>query len=220
MLGPLFALLSAASFGLNAAAIRRGVLKGDALQAMAITVPAGVPLFLIFCLFGGGFAALAHYQLPGYLWMAAAGIIHFVIGRYGNYQATKYLGAALSAPIQQLSILVSLVLALVFAGEVLTPLRGLGIALVMGGPLLMVRRGKKPLTTKSGFEPDLPRGTFWGAVCALGYGTSPLFIDLGLGGARDAGASLAGGLISYTAAAIVVLALGILYGRRWPISTA
>ena len=117
MLGALLALASAAFFGLNNAAIRRGVVKGSVLQAMAITVPFGVPMFLVFAAFMGGFEAIAGWGVAPWVWMTLAGVVHFVIGRYGNYKATQLLGATLSTPIQQVSILVSLVLAFSFLGE-------------------------------------------------------------------------------------------------------
>ena len=41
MLGGFIALLSAATFAFNNASMRRGVLTGSVLQAMAITVPIG-----------------------------------------------------------------------------------------------------------------------------------------------------------------------------------
>ena len=46
MLGAILALLSAASFGLNDASIRRGVLTGTPFQAMVISVPLGILVFL------------------------------------------------------------------------------------------------------------------------------------------------------------------------------
>jgi drug/metabolite transporter (DMT)-like permease len=45
--GALFAFLSACLQGVNSACLRRGVLTGSASQAMAITVPMGVPLALL-----------------------------------------------------------------------------------------------------------------------------------------------------------------------------
>ncbi len=65
----------------------------------------------------GGFQAMAGGAVDSWIWMALAGIVHFVIGRYGNYRATQTLGATLSTPIQQVSILISLGLAFVFLGE-------------------------------------------------------------------------------------------------------
>ena len=206
MLGALLALASAATFGLNNAALRRGVLTGGVLQAMAITVPLGVPLFLLACVFVGGLDSLARFSLPSWAWLALAGVIHFVIGRYGNYRATRALGATLSSPMHQLSVPIALALALIFLDEVLTPLRLIGFVLVMTGPLVAVRgqHNKKKRNKNRDFHPNLGEGVFWGAVCAVGYGSSPLFIVKGLGPDRGLVDSLAAGLVSYTAAAVIV----------------
>ena len=206
MLGALLALASAATFGLNNAALRRGVLTGGVLQAMAITVPLGVPLFLLANVFAGGLDSLARFSLPSWAWLALAGVIHFVIGRYGNYRATRALGATLSSPMHQLSVPIALALALIFLDEVLTPLRLIGFVLVMIGPFVAVRgqNNKKKSNKIKDFHPHLGEGIFWGAVCAVGYGSSPLFIIKGLGPDRVLVDSLAAGLVSYTAAAIIV----------------
>jgi uncharacterized membrane protein len=209
MTGALLALLSAASFGLNNAMFRRGVLSGSVLQALAITVPLGVPLFALGCLVFGAFGALSALAPVSWAWMSAAGITHFVVGRYGNYRATRAMGAALSSPIQQLSVLVSLILALIFLGESLTPLRAAGIILVIFGPLIILRgRPDRPESHgKPRFVVKYVEGYAWGLVCALGYGVSPLFIRFGLEGAVTGGNirdSIAGGLISYVAASLVI----------------
>ncbi len=205
MLGALLALASAATFGLNNAALRRGVLTGGVLQAMAITVPLGVPLFLLACVFFGGLDSLARFSLPSWAWLALAGVIHFVIGRYGNYRATRALGATLSSPMHQLSVPIALALALIFLDEVLTPLRLIGFVLVMIGPLVAVRgQNNRKSNEIKDFHSHLGEGIFWGGVCAVGYGSSPLFIIKGLGPDRVLVDSLAAGLVSYTAAAIIV----------------
>lgn len=209
MLGALLALASAASFGLNNAALRRGVLTGGILQAMAITVPLGVPFFLLACGLFGGFDSLARFTLPSWAWLTLAGIVHFVIGRYGNYRTTRALGGTLSGPIHQLSVPIALILALLFLDETLTPLRIIGFVLVMTGPLVAVRAGnsRKADRKREDFEPKTGEGLLWGTVCAFGYGCSPLFIVKGLGAERDLVDSLAAGLVSYSAAAVVVLVL-------------
>lgn len=204
MLGALLALASAATFGLNNAAIRRGVLTGSVLQAMAVTVPLGVPLFALAFLPFGGLDALAAMPVPAWAWMSLAGVIHFVIGRYGNYRATRAIGATLSSPIQQLSVPVALILALVFLDEVLTPLRLAGFVLVMVGPLVTLRNSSAP---KPSFEPHYGEGVLWGSVAALGYGSSPLFIMKGLGTEGGLVDSLAGGFVSYAAATLVIVVL-------------
>lgn len=212
MLGALLALASAASFGLNNAALRRGVLTGGVLQAMAITVPLGVPFFLLACALFGGFESLADFSLPSWAWLTLAGIVHFVIGRYGNYRTTRALGATLSGPIHQLSVPIALVLALIFLDETLTPLRLIGFLLVMTGPLVAVRGSNKRNNHSETFEPHVAEGMVWGTVCALGYGSSPLFIVKGLGAERSIVESLAAGLVSYSAAAVVVIVLVLIAG--------
>lgn len=210
----MLALASAATFGLNNAMLRRGVLTGSVLQAMSITVPLGVPLFLLACASVGGFDSLERFSLPSWAWLALAGLVHFVIGRYGNYRATHALGATLSSPIQQLSVPISLVLALIFLDEVLTPLRLVGFVLVMIGPLIAVggRNNSKKSAQHKQFHPRLGEGLSWGAVCAVGYGSSPLFIVKGLGADGSLVDSIAGGLISYSAATIAVIALVLFAG--------
>ena len=102
MFGAILAFASAAFFGLNNATVRRGVLKSTVLQGMAITVPLGVPIFAAFALAMGGFQAMAAWPVASlWMWMTLAGVVHFVVGRYGNYRATQALGATLSTPIQQ-----------------------------------------------------------------------------------------------------------------------
>ena len=213
MLGAFLALLSAATFGLNNAALRRGVLKGSVLQAMAVTVPMGVPLFALAALAGiaaGGELRVTPEPLG---WFALAGVVHFVIGRYSNYRATRAMGANLSGPVQQMSVLVSLGLALALLGEQLTPTALVGIALVVIGPFIMLqgrRRGGD--RTASGFVPAYREGFFWGAISALGYGSSPLFIAWGVSGTGVA-QSLFGGLVSYAAATVVLIGVLAIPGR-------
>lgn len=216
MLGAALALASAACFGLNNATVRRGVIKATVLQGMAITVPLGVPIFVSFAFFMGGFDALQSWQLSSWVWMALAGIVHFVLGRYGNYRATQALGATLSTPVQQLSILIAMILALLFLGEHINGLNLLGIVLIMGGPAMLVRRRKTVAAAASSknFEPQFASGIAWGAVCTLGYGTSPLLIRLGLGGSSSMADGVAGVLVSYAAATAVVAVLVVLAGGR------
>ena len=131
MLGGFLALLSAVAFGLNNASVRRGVLQGSVLQAMAITVPLGVPFFLLLMVFSGKLSVLTDLSLPAFVWLSAAGVLHFVFGRYCNYRSTKCIGGNLSGPWRQSNLILALVLAVVLLDEVLTPLKVLGIVLIV-----------------------------------------------------------------------------------------
>ena len=215
MLGAILALGSAAFFGLNNALLRRGVIKGSVLQAMAVTVPFGVPMFVVSAALMGGFEAMASWGVAPWVWMVLAGVVHFVVGRYGNYKATQLLGANLSAPFQQLSILVALLLAIIFLAETVNVVNLAGIALVILGPTVVLRRRRAVTSTARGkaFTPQYGPGAFWGSVCALGYGTSPLFVALGIGegGIAD---GVGGLLVSYVAATVVVIVWVLLAGGR------
>ncbi|WP_212524357.1 EamA family transporter [Actibacterium sp. MT2.3-13A] len=214
MLGAILAFASAGFFGLNNATVRRGVLKSTALHGMAITVPAGIPLFMVFAALFGSYAAMAKWPLAAWGWMVGAGIVHFVLGRFGNYRATQALGATLSTPIQQLSILVSLALASAFLGESVNLVNGLGILIILLGPAVVMRRRNSAKGLPEGFVPEYGPGLFWGFICALGYGASPLMIVLGLGQTRSLADSVGGVLVSYVAAAVVVAVLIAFSGGR------
>ena len=62
MLGALFAVLSAATFALNNAALRRGVVTGTPSQAMAVTVPIGVLCLLPVALVLGELSRLSQFS--------------------------------------------------------------------------------------------------------------------------------------------------------------
>ena len=144
MLGGFLALCSAACFAFNNASVRRAVLTGSIAQGMAITVPLGVPLFFLGALMTGNLAAVLGFSPTALAALATAGVMHFVWGRYCNYRATRAIGTNLTAPIQQFNLLITLVLAIWLLGEYLTPLKLLGIVLVLLGPTFAMRKSKKP----------------------------------------------------------------------------
>ncbi len=230
LLGIVFSLLSAAAFALNATAARRAVLSGTVLQGLMVTVPIGVPLFLILMLATGESHLLRLFPLEAYVWFALAGMVHFVIGRYGNYSSSAAIGTNLASPILQMEVLITLVLAMVLLGESLTPLRALGIALVMMGPGLIVSREdlrNKPVGSEAAadsatppakpvFKPRYAEGYAYATLAAVAYGVSPICIGLGLKAAGGTGA-IAGGLVSYIAAALLVGL--VLIVTRQPAST-
>jgi uncharacterized membrane protein len=230
VLGGFFALLAAFTFAFNNASARRGVLTGSITQAMAITVPIGVPLFFLAAALSGSLAAVFGFPPDALLALTVAGIIHFVWGRYCNYRATRAMGANLVGPLQQMSLVLTLGLAIWLLGETLTPLRILGIVLVVLGPTLTMRgdaekRTRPPRATdqaespveklesgKPVFAVNYAEGVIFALLSTLGYGISPILVRYGLQ-SKDLGVSLAGGLISYTAATVFMAPLFLLPGR-------
>lgn len=183
-------------------------MTSSVLHALAISVLLGVPLFVLAYVVSGGLQVPSSLPYMAWVWFAIAGVVHFAIGRYGNYRATQALGSNLSAPLQQISIPVSLALALFFLNETLTVLKFAGIMLVLTGPVLATwrRGGDNAGATPSGFEPAYREGILWGVIGGIAYGVSPLLIVKGLGSDSGLTDGIAGGLISYSAAAIVIVA--------------
>ena len=228
MLGIVFSLLAAATFALNAAAARRAVLSGTVIQGLMITVPLGVPLFLILSFAVGDLHKVTEFPLAAYFWFACAGIVHFVLGRYCNYAAGAAIGTNLTTPVLQGEVLVTLVLAIVVLGEYLTPMRVLGITLILLAPSLIRVPDSRPAVppaagaaaaqpadpaspAKVPFQPRYLEGYIAATSAAFFYGLSPVCIGLGLKAAGGTGA-IAGGFVSYCAAAILVGILLVVTG--------
>src|SRR5262245_60234299 len=96
VLGVLLAALSAATFAFNNASARRGVLTGSVAQALAITVPIGVPIFFLAALATGALGALAAFSGEALGLLALAGVLHFVVGRYCKFREARAMGAPLA----------------------------------------------------------------------------------------------------------------------------
>lgn len=217
MLGGLLALMAAATFALNSATARRAVLSGSVMQGIAITVPLGIVGFLLGALATGQLGVLANVSPTAAMWLSLAGIAHFVWGRFFIYRAQELIGANLAGTLQQLDLVLSLVLAVVVLGEVMTPLRLVGIVLVICGPALAFGGSRaKPRTAEPGtgtsFTPRHMEGYAYVGLSSLGYGLSPIFTSLGL---RELGpgGSMAAGLVAYTAATLAVIALVVVTGN-------
>ncbi len=214
MLGAFLALCSAATFALNNAFARRGVLTGSVFQALSISVPIGVPMFLLGAIITGSLGFFLEFSAKAYFFFALAGILHFAWGRYCNYRAVKAIGSNLAGPLQESSVLIALFLAVVILGESLDGLKIFGIMLVLCGPLFVVEVGKKKKepAKKLAFTPLYAEGYLFAGLSALGYGCSPILIRSAVENSGP-GASLAGGTISYLAASVVVFAVIIATGN-------
>ena len=145
--GALLALVSAFSFSVNFILVRRGFADAGATAAQGafITVLLGVPFGLAAVLITGQLFNFGEISLNGYLLLAAAGIVHFGIGRYCNYRGIAAIGAPRAATIQAIAVPYSVVMAMVLLGERPTILMFVGIALILGSPALMIDRGKQLL---------------------------------------------------------------------------
>ena len=223
MLGILFGILAAASFGFNSASARRGVIGGTPFQAMAISMPLGLIMFAVLAGIAGQWFEISRLDLSAIGFLAAGGFAHFVWGRYFNVRSLAAVGSNLAAPVQQFQLLLALTLAVLFLGETLTPLNILGIVLVISAPIyILSRRAKekaaqnpieKP-TEPSGFTPRMAEGYICAFLAGTGFGSSTVLIKAGL---SDASLSLIGGVVSYVAATSVVFLLLLVPRMRFEV---
>src|SRR5262249_42816302 len=148
MLGAVLAVLSAATFALNNVAARRGVVTGTPIQGMAVTIPLGVVCFLPFAVLSTAIAGLPPFTPQAIAWLAVVGLLHFVGGRYCNYppshlarrhltyRASQLAGVNLTAPVIQLQVIVTLVLAVAVLHEPFTVLQLIGSVVMVAGSLV------------------------------------------------------------------------------------
>ena len=206
MLGIAFTLISSFWFGVGTVSLRRGVVGGSAAQGVILTVLGGVPLFLIAALATGQIFNANDLGPSAYLALAGAGAIHFLYGRYCTYRAYALIGANRSAPVNQATTLLAVIVAVVFLDERVTLLMGLGIALVVLGPAIAAggRTGGSANGEASVTRSRLLTGYIWAALGTLGFGISPVLIRFAL---EDSDLGVFGGFVAYAAAGLIVLPL-------------
>lgn len=229
ILPTVLALLAAFTFAANNATLRRGVVAGTLSQAMVVTLLLGTVMVWIAVLAVGGTGHLQTFPPRSTLLFSAAGLLHFGFGRYCNYRATRAMGTVLVGPVQQTSVLITLVLAIVLLGERLTPLHIVGIVLIMAAPMLAARAHapasfrpfkrasveSTQVETKSaanGFQPKLGEGYLFATLSALAYGSSPILVRQAMVEGNGMAGGLAGAAVAYTAATVGVVALVICQG--------
>ena len=184
------------------------------MQATAISIPAGVPMFLVALLLFGRSTIFAELPLQSTLVFAATGVSHFILGRYANYRALGAIGTNLAGPVLQFNLVVSLVLAIAFLGETLTVLRIVGILLIVVGPAIVSRDTARaaPRPTQLSFTPKLAEGYAFAVLASVCYGASPVLLRYAAHG-LGLSAGLAGGLIGSLTAAVAVTLLLLLRGQ-------
>lgn len=211
MLGALLSFLSAGFFGFNAVMMRRGVLTGTAMQGLAVTLPLGMILFGLLSLVAVREEDLANLDWTGTWYFIAAGVVHFLIGRFTNYKCTKAVGANVAGPIQQFTVVVSVVLAIWVLGEQINTLSWIGIILLTLGPLAVSQERKSKKVANLQFEFKLMEGYFYGFVSSICYGSSPVLVALAME-TKTWQLAVYGAFIGHAAASLVLLVVIIAFG--------
>ncbi len=148
-------------------------------------------------------------------WLALSGLIGFVLGDSFLFQAFVLIGPRLSMLLMALAPVFSTVLAWVLLGEVLTTPELLGIALTLGGIVLVV--ADRQNGDSRAVVVDSPRqyvlGVLYGLGGALGQAVGLYASRMGLVGDFPA---LSGNLIRLIAAALAIWLLAAVRGQVRP----
>src|SRR5690242_9042137 len=153
---------------------------------MAVSVPLGVVCFLPLAFLSGQLMRLPQFPRVAIGWMAGFGLLHFVIGRYCNFRANSVAGVNLTAPVVQLQVVVTMVLAVAVLHEPCTLLQMIGGILIIGGSLITQRapaRTAAPGIEKPAvpvFAPKYLAGYLFASLAAIAYGTTPIMARFAL----------------------------------------
>jgi drug/metabolite transporter (DMT)-like permease len=222
LLGVLYAALGAFTFALNNVAMRRGVVTGNVLQGMAITVPIGGLSFLVMTMAFGQLAQLLVYPSAALAWLAGQGIVHFVLGRYCNYKSNQLMGVNLAAPVIQLQVAFAMMLAVAVLHEKFTVLQVIGSILMLGGSFVTQSKagkgGKQVSAPIPAFRPRIVSGYGFALGAAVFYGASPLMARQAFLYAPGA-STAAAGCLAYGAATLF-FALILLKSGSWGVIVA
>jgi drug/metabolite transporter (DMT)-like permease len=141
-----------------------------------------------------------------------------LIGRYFNYEANRLVGVNISAPVIQLQVVVTMLLAVVLLKEEFTVLQLIGTILMLGGSFgtqlhKPVKSAAETEVVDSARKPQFKPRYLPGILCGLGaavaYGVAPLLVRAAFESTSVKNV-IAGGVIAYAAATIVLLVLVVL----------
>lgn len=189
--------------------LRMGVLRASSTLATLTSVFMGPIFFLIIALVTGDISKLFNFSWQSFIFFAASGVVHFALGRSCAYKCVQLVGATRSQIVIGLSTVVSLMLAISVLREIFTLVMAVGTLFSLAGPTLLAVKEQaresipaRANSEETGFgQRNLLMGLLYGAGAAVFWGSSPIFIKLGL---QHGGSSIAGALVAYSAATVVI----------------
>ena len=210
MIGLIIAMFAGSFNCLSTIFIRKGTYRsGESFSPLPISNFAGMTIFGLAILVLGLTNQLGSLSWLGFGSLAAAGVLHFIVGRYLGYIGIRLIGANRANPITASNILVSAALGIVFLGEPVTIYLVLAILLIFGGIILIGRTGNSEKLDIS--KANLTKGliaTLGGALC---WGSSPALVKIGL---REVNSPLVATFISYASAFVIASLLLSHQGNR------
>ena len=210
MLGVLLGFGCAIAFSCSSIITRRGVLRTSSNYVANISILTGPVLSFLALNMTGELAHIGQFPWKAYVFFALSGIIHFAFGRTWAYKAIQLIGANRANLVTSLSPVASITLAVIVLGETVNLLMLGGIICALSSPFITLCNertvaGAPLVGSAHGKEVDrrtLTLGMLYGAGAALFWGSSFIFIKLGL---ASGGTPIAGNMIAYMAASLAII---------------
>jgi drug/metabolite transporter (DMT)-like permease len=202
--GLIFALLASVSFAGSVVFVRKATDQtGESFTPTAISVFMGLPFFAIALFITGEWSKLLSASGRALLLLGAAGIIHFIVGRFLGYSSYRLIGANKATPFVMTNPFYTVIFGVLFLSELLTVYLVLGVICIFTGVALISTERKSVLDE----EPRaLSRMEVKGILPALGaalcWGTTPILIKPAL---AEIGSPFAGAFVSYVVASVVMV---------------
>lgn len=139
-----FSLLAAVGFGSAAVFARLGLQGMKPVTGTAISL---IVSFVLTAILALSIERSAVFTIPAMalVWFLVLGIVNYPLARLMNYTSVNLVGASRSAPMISTAPLFSAFLAIIFLGEELNLLVGVGTAaIVVGSILIILERTRAP----------------------------------------------------------------------------
>jgi drug/metabolite transporter (DMT)-like permease len=201
--GLIFALLASVSFAGSVVFVRKATAQtGESFTPTAISVFMGIPFFAIALFLTGEWSKLLSVSWRAFILLGAAGIIHFIIGRFLGYSSYRLIGANKATPFVMTNPFYTVILGVLFLKELLTVYLVLGVICIFTGVALISTERRSVIAEESG---TLSRTEIKGILPALGaalcWGSTPILIRPAV---TEVGSPIAAVFISYVVASVVM----------------
>jgi drug/metabolite transporter (DMT)-like permease len=205
-LGPLFAILTAASFALSQVLIRRSTYQSEeSFTSLAVSLLVGTPIFVLLVTGFGEWREFLSFTWRQYTLLASAGLVHLIIARYLFFNSTRIIGANPTVVITRASVIFSIILGVLLLNESVTALQIVAALLIMFGAVLTTTEISRKTFRIS------TRGLLMGlgvALCSSGSATliRPVM--------QETDAVYAATFVMYLAAFVVILIILLFRGQQ------
>jgi drug/metabolite transporter (DMT)-like permease len=195
------AVVAGMFFAGSAVANRRAAYRlGESYTTTAVGIFLGVPFFVIVISLAGDWGNLLGASWGLLLRLAAAGIIHFIIGRVLSYEAYRIIGANKATPFQMSNLVYAVILSAVFLNESITVFTVLGSAGIFAGASLISTEQRSVAEPSGGRLSNNARGILLSLAGALCWGVTPIIIKPAV---AEIGSPFVAVFVSYLAAGAV-----------------